>query len=123
VLRRVGQLSARSVGPRDAAIGLIVSDEFTRYVIILTRNPERERDDALIRAHVEFLRELDRKGQLVLAGPFQDGVGGMIIVRAESLATARAIAEADPFVAGGYESFELRTWLLSCEENNHMGMG
>ena len=99
-----------------------MSDEFTRYVITLTRNPERARDEALIKSHVAFLRELDCSGQLVLAGPFEDGAGGMIILRAESLEAARAIAETDPFVTAGYESLEVRAWLLSCEENNHMGM-
>ena len=101
----------------------IVSDDFTRYVVALTRNPEKASDEALIRAHVAFLRELDRSGQLVLAGPFEDGTGGMIILRARSLAEARAVAEADPFVAEGYESCEVRTWLLSCEQNDHMGFG
>ncbi len=100
-----------------------MSDQFTRYAITLTRSQERPRDEALIKAHIAFLRELDRKGQLVLAGPFEDGRGGMIIVRADSRPSAQAIAESDPFVAGGYESCEVRTWLLSCEENNHMGMG
>lgn len=100
-----------------------MNDQLTRYVIHLTRNPERPREEALIREHVAFLRELDREGLLVLAGPFEDGLGGMIIIRAESLGAARRLAESDPFVTGGYDSCEVRTWLLSCEENNHMGMG
>jgi uncharacterized protein len=100
-----------------------MDERFTLYVITLTRNAGRARDEALIRAHVAFLRELDRRGQLELAGPFEDGGGGMIIVRAGSLAAAQAIAEADPFVSSGYEACSVRTWLLSCEENDHMGMG
>ena len=98
-------------------------DRFTHYVITLTRNPDREADDDLIREHVAFLRELDRKGQLVSAGPFADGAGGMIIIEAGSLPEAERIAAADPFVASGYERCTVRTWLLSCEDNDHMGMG
>lgn len=100
-----------------------MSDRFTRYVITLTRNPGKERDEALIREHVAFLRRLDAAEQLVLAGPFEDGRGGMIIVKAESEGTAQEIAGSDPFVSGGYESCDVRKWLLSCEDNNHMGMG
>jgi len=100
-----------------------MSDPHTRYVISLTRNLEKPRDELLIRKHVTFLRELDQKGRLVMAGPFEDGGGGMIIIRADSLEAATRLAESDPFVVGGYDSCEVRTWLLSCEENNHMGMG
>lgn len=100
-----------------------MSDPHTRYVINLTRNLEKPRDEVLIRKHVAFLRELDRDGRLVLAGPFEDGGGGMIIIHAQSLREAQALAESDPFVIGGYDTCQVRTWLLSCEENNHMGMG
>ena len=100
-----------------------MGDRFTRYVITLTREPDTARDEALIRAHVSFLRELHDKGKLVMAGPFADGKGGMVIVEAESGDAAREIAESDPFVKSGYERCDVREWLLSCEENNHMGMG
>lgn len=100
-----------------------MTDRFIRYVVTLTRNPEHPRDEALIREHVAFLRGLEREGRLVDAGPFEDGQGGMIILRAESLEAARRIAAADPFISSGYETCEVRTWLLSREENDHMGMG
>lgn len=47
----------------------------------------------------------------------------MAIIRADSLEAARMIAESDPFVKSGVESYELRTLHLSCKENNHLGMG
>ena len=100
-----------------------MSDEFTRYVITFQPVKTRGRDEALIRAHVKFLRELDRKGLLVMAGPFADGEGGMIILKADSQSAATRIALADPFVESGHRKFSVREWLLSCEENNHMGMG
>lgn len=103
--------------------GATVADSFTRYVITLTRNPGKPREQALIKEHVAFLQKLEREGHLVLAGPFEDGTGGMIIVRASSRAAAQAMAEADPFVTSGDASATVRTWLLSCAENNHMGLG
>ena len=100
-----------------------MADEFTRYVITFAPHGNGSRDEALIRRHVTFLRELDKKGMLVMAGPFADGNGGMIILAVNSLDAATKIALSDPFVESGHRSFAVREWLLSCEENNHMGMG
>ena len=97
-------------------------DEYRRYVITLTRDPGIAGDEALIRKHVAYLRELERSGQLVLAGPFEDGGGGMLIVRAPSLAEAETIAAADPFVTSGFDKCQVRAWIISCEENDHLGM-
>ncbi len=93
------------------------------YVVTLERTPGTARSEALVRAHVAFLRALDAQGQLILAGPFEDGAGGMIVLRADSLAAARTIANSDPFVTEGSSTCEVREWLLSHEENNHLGMG
>ncbi|MBW4839457.1 MAG: YciI family protein [Paenibacillaceae bacterium] len=98
-------------------------DEFKRYVILLNLNPGRRLDEDLIRGHVAHLRELDRNGQLVICGPFIDYKGGMVIVKAGSLEEAREIAERDPFVKSGAENYEVRTWAISCEENQHLGAG
>ena len=100
-----------------------MDDDFTRHVITLTRDPSHARSEELVRAHVAFLRELEREGRLVLAGPFEDGTGGMIIIRAKSHEAACAIAESDPFVISKCASAGVRTWLLSCEENDHLGAG
>jgi len=52
-------------------------------------------------AHLARLETLDREGRLVLAGPFGDGSGSLIVIEADSLDDARAFAEADPYVTGG----------------------
>lgn len=98
------------------------NDTFTRYVILLTRT-DTPFSEPLVRRHVSYLRELERRGQLVLCGPFTDYRGGMVIITTSSPEEARKIASDDPFVSEGAETFEVRTWLLSCEENNHLGMG
>lgn len=98
-------------------------DDFVRYVILLTRRPGVAVTEALIRAHVAHLKQLEAAGRLVLCGPFADGSDGMAVIRAGSLEEARAIAMADPFVVEGARNCEVRTWQLSCEANNHMGFG
>lgn len=98
-------------------------DEFTRYVILLSHaRPELFSQD-LVRAHVAHLKRLEDSGRLEICGPFSDHSGGMVILRAVSAEEARAIAEADPFVVSGTETYEIRRLELSCRANNHMGMG
>ncbi|MBI4568377.1 MAG: hypothetical protein HY719_08255 [Planctomycetes bacterium] len=101
----------------------MTDEKFIRYVILLSVRPGQKPTEALIRAHVAHLKELDKRGQYVLGGPFQDYKGGMLILKAASREEAKRTAEADPFIRDGFETYELRTWELSCEENNHMGMG
>ena len=101
----------------------MAEDAFTRYVALLHPIPGMTTDIAAIRAHVAWLRSLQAAGSLELAGPFADGSGGMVILRADTAAEAEAIARSDPFVRSGLRRLDLRVWELSCEENNHMGMG
>ena len=69
--------------------------------------------------HLKFQVELEHKGVMFGAGPFwtddeQRWEGeGMIIIRAESLAEARKIAESDPMHASGARTFTIRPWLMN----------
>ena len=69
--------------------------------------------------HAAHLSELDRSGLLVLAGPIPERLGGLIALRVASLADARAIAEEDPLVRDGYQTYELGTWLMSKRQNGY----
>lgn len=100
-----------------------MASEFIRFVILLSIVGDEKTSEELIRNHITFLRELDRKEKLVMCGPFTDKKGGMIILKVANLEEAKQIAANDPFVRGGVRSFEVRSWEISCEENNHMGMG
>lgn len=97
-------------------------DSLVRYVILLS-HAGKPMTESIVRSHVAHLKGLDEKGQLVLCGPFKDYKGGMIVIKAASLEAAREVAENDPFVKEGVETYELRAWELSCKENNHLGMG
>lgn len=92
------------------------------YVILLSPTAQDRRDMDIIRAHVKHLQELERSGQLVMCGPFDDCPGGMVIIRAESREEAQQIAERDPYILSGVRSYELRTWSLSHAGNRHMGI-
>ncbi|MHC0038106.1 YciI family protein [Pseudoneobacillus sp. C159] len=94
--------------------------ETTRYVILLSMNPGKSFTEELVKEHVAFLRELDESEKLELCGPFTDYEGGMIVVRANSYEEAVRIAQSDPFISSGTETFEIRTWKLADKENNYL---
>ena len=66
-------------------------------------------------AHVDYLNTLNAEGKLVLAGPTlgEDNkpTGSIVIVEADSLEAAQALAAGDPYAkAGLFESVEIRGW-------------
>ncbi|KZE48567.1 hypothetical protein AV540_16730 [Brevibacillus parabrevis] len=61
-------------------------------------------------AHLEYINELYRQDKVLMAGPFTDKQGGLVIYKAESLEEARTLAEADPVVVEGARTLELREW-------------
>jgi uncharacterized protein YciI len=52
-------------------------------------------------AHLARLEQLESQGRLLLAGPFTDKAGSLILIEAESLAEAEAFANGDPYVLHG----------------------
>ena len=70
-------------------------------------------------AHLSYLRQLDEQGHLLGAGPvLSDDESlycghGLILLRADSLDQALALAAADPFHQAGIRTFTVTPWLLS----------
>ncbi|SDP20081.1 hypothetical protein SAMN04487897_14613 [Paenibacillus sp. yr247] len=61
-------------------------------------------------AHLAYINRLYLEGNVVMAGPFADGLSGMVLYRADSEEEARRLAEHDPFVLEGARTLELRAW-------------
>ncbi len=88
--------------------------------VILTR-PVDGLDRVLenIGPHLAYQKELEASGVMFAAGPFANDDEtlwqgeGMVIVRADSLAVARGIADADPMHRSGARSYTIRPWLLN----------
>ncbi|SHK11285.1 Uncharacterized conserved protein YciI, contains a putative active-site phosphohistidine [Anaerocolumna jejuensis DSM 15929] len=87
--------------------------------VYLMKN-QKPLNEEIVKSHVEHLKELKSQGRLVLCGPFSDYPGGMVVFLAEDLAEATKIAEADPFIASGCKTFEIRTLEQANEENNYL---
>lgn len=88
------------------------------YVYLMTNQHPLNED--LVKSHVEHLKSLNEQGKLILCGPFQDYPGGMVVFSAEDLREATDIANADPFIASGCKSYEIRTLDLANAENNYL---
>jgi uncharacterized protein YciI len=73
-----------------------------------------EEEQAAFGEHFAHLQRLLDSGVLVLAGPTLGPVNtGIAILEAPDEAAARAVMEADPVVAGGYVTAELRPFRVS----------
>ncbi len=64
-------------------------------------------------AHREYLHEQVAQGKLLMAGPFADDSGGLIIFEAGDEAEVAAIMANDPFTTNGvFATTEIRPWTL-----------
>ncbi len=70
-----------------------------------------EANQAGIERHHAYLAACLEAGSLVLAGPFSDESGGLVILDVESLAEAEEIANQDPAVQSGMLKVEIKRWL------------
>jgi uncharacterized protein len=60
-------------------------------------------------AHLDNLRPLVERGKVVLAGPFTDGSGSLIVIDMDSEEQAVSFAKSDPYVTRGvFERIEVK---------------
>ena len=83
-----------------------LAEQTRAFVILLLK--ERPFTEAVIERHVAFLHDLESRNALVIAGPFRDGAGGMVVIRAGDPDEAMRIAQRDPFVSEGFETCTVR---------------
>ena len=73
-----------------------------------------------VEEHVEHIRKLDLDGNLVVCGPFLTRYGAVKVLRASSMEEARELAEADPFIREGVETYELLEFEHGHKGNNYL---
>lgn len=94
-----------------------------RWAYLLTPVHLERMNRDLVEAHVAHLRGLDDAGRLELCGPFSGGHGGIVILRGVNEAEVQEIAETDPFVVSGAESFEIRRLESASRDNDYLLAG
>jgi uncharacterized protein YciI len=63
-------------------------------------------------AHLDRMTPLDKAGKVLLAGPFTDKTGSLIVLDLPSLEEARAFMDADPYVTQGvFARYEIHPFL------------
>ncbi|ULA66315.1 MAG: YCII domain-containing protein [Nitrospira sp.] len=80
-----------------------------KFVILGFDGPEGQTRRKIHRAaHLANLEPLDRQGRVLLAGPFTDLAGSLIVIEATSIEEAKQIAQDDPYtVHGVFERVEV----------------
>ena len=109
-------MKASAMPLRDPSAG---AHDIVYSVIFLNPIAGKTFTSQVIEEHAAHLAELDREGRLVLAGPLLKHFGGLIVLQTSSLAEARAIAEEDPMIQGGFQSYDLGTWIIASNRNNY----
>lgn len=73
-----------------------------KFAIIGRDSPEGHLKRPQYRSlHLERLNSLNRQGKLILAGPFKDKTGSLIVMEADSIADAELFAQEDPYTIHG----------------------
>jgi hypothetical protein len=93
-------------------------DQAAYHLIFLNGVAGRPLSADVVKRHAAHLAQLDGEGKLVLAGPIPERNGGLIVLRVAGLAEAKAIAEEDPMIRGGFQTYELGTWFMSNRQND-----
>ena len=57
--------------------------------------------------HLRYLKDVDEKGELIIAGRYKNGTGGLIIVRTEDYDRALEIAKNDPYIINEVRDFTI----------------
>lgn len=88
------------------------------WVVITKAVAPPEELSKMLEAHLDHQIRLEKDGIMFGAGPLSNPDGsptgtGMIIIRAESEAEARRIADQDPFHSSGLRTYTLQQWSLN----------
>lgn len=80
-----------------------------KFVILGFDGPDGARKRQIYRpAHLAKLDLLQAQQRVVLAGPLTEGTGSLIVISADSLAEAEALAKEDPYTVNGvFERIEI----------------
>ena len=92
----------------------------TLFLMVMHEVRGRVMTAELVEEHVEHIRKLDLDGNLVVCGPFLTRFGAVKVLRASSMEEARELAEADPFIREGVETYELLEFEHGHKGNNYL---
>jgi uncharacterized protein len=90
-----------------------------KFVVFLKGKRNGKLDSSLLARHIEHLRQLNRAGQMVIAGPFKNNEQAMIILNCDGIDEAIRLVEKDPFIKEKYyNTYDINELIVANEENN-----
>jgi uncharacterized protein len=95
------------------------SQDVVYHLVFLNGLPGKVPTAGVLSQHAAHLAELDSQGKLVHAGPFVGRFAGLVVLRTGSVAEARRIADEDPMIRGGFQTYEVVTWVQADRGNNY----
>ena len=82
-----------------------------KFVNFISYVSDTQKVEAVRPLHRQYAQALDEAGKIVMAGPFRDGAGALIVYEAASQADAETLAANDPFCKGGiWTSYQIHPW-------------
>jgi uncharacterized protein YciI len=93
------------------------------FLVLYEEKQPHLRSEELIKKHIEFLKKIHAKGNLVLCGPRTNSeVGGILILRCNSEDEAREIVLSDPFIQEKFcKNFKMFEFIEANEGNGWLG--
>lgn len=61
--------------------------------------------------HLQYLNQLFLEGKVLMAGPFEDGTGGMVVYQNVDAESAWQLASGDPAVTSGARTVVVTPWV------------
>lgn len=100
-------------GPDERAKALLSKMLNLKLFVILWHGKDKD-IMPMLADHLEYLIALERQGKVFASGPMgaPEKRNGMTIVRVDSEAEAREIAENDPFAKAGLRDFTIEPWTI-----------
>jgi uncharacterized protein YciI len=86
---------------------------------VMSRPTDLWRDDpSVLASHMSFLQDLEHRDVTFLSGPLGvDDTGwrghGLTVIRAASMAQARELLAAEPFIRAGLRAYDVMPWLIT----------
>lgn len=70
--------------------------------------------------HTAYMRDLQKKGKVLMAGGFLDGTGGMDIMEVDSLEEALDISKNDPLARANLIRQDIKAWSTDLDARHKM---
>src|SRR5216683_2298992 len=87
-----------------------------KFANFITYMPDPQKVQSVRPLHRDYAQGLASQGKIVIAGPFSDGAGAIIVYEAQSLEQAEALAANDPYAKGGVWMPVLASGTIPCGE-------